>query len=38
MSRRTASQLGGWRAGGDLDPYLPLFAGLGPLPGYPLPE
>jgi uncharacterized protein (TIGR03083 family) len=38
MSRRTAEQLRSWTTDGDIDPYLPLFSGLGPLPEAPLPE
>lgn len=36
--RRTADQLRSWTVQGDLSPYLPAFAGLGPLPQRPLPE
>ncbi len=38
MSRRTAGQLRGWTADGDIEPYLPAFARLGPLPEQLLPE
>jgi hypothetical protein len=38
MSRRTAAQLREWTTGGDIEEYLPLFSGLGPLPDSPLPE
>jgi uncharacterized protein (TIGR03083 family) len=38
MTRRTADQLRQWATAGDLDPYLPMFGGLGPLPDQPLPE
>jgi uncharacterized protein (TIGR03083 family) len=38
MTRRTADQLRQWATAGDLDPYLPMFGGLGPLPDRPLPE
>ncbi len=38
MSRRTAAQLREWTTGGDIEEYLPLFSGLGPLPDRPLPE
>lgn len=37
-SRRTAAQLEGYRADGDLEPYLPHLALLGPLPTDALPE
>ncbi len=37
-SRRTADQLAAWTVHGDVAPYLPAFAGLGDLPGEPLPE
>lgn len=35
--RRTAEQLAAWTVEGDVTPYLPAFAGLGPLPEEPLP-
>jgi uncharacterized protein (TIGR03083 family) len=38
MTRRTAAQLRQWSRAGAIDPYLPVFAGLGPLPDRPLPE
>ena len=38
MTRRTADQLRQWSRAGAIDPYLPVFAGLGPLPDRPLPE
>ena len=38
MTRRTADQLRQWSTAGAIDPYLPVFAGLGPLPEQPLPE
>jgi uncharacterized protein (TIGR03083 family) len=38
MTRRTADQLRAWARSGELDPYLPMFGGLGPLPDQPLPE
>jgi len=38
MSRRTAAQLREWTTGGEIEEYLPLFSGLGPLPDSPLPE
>ena len=38
MTRRTADQLRQWSRAGQVDPYLPVFAGLGPLPDRPLPE
>jgi uncharacterized protein (TIGR03083 family) len=38
MTRRTADQLRQWSTAGTIDPYLPVFAGLGPLPDRPLPE
>ena len=38
MSRRAAAQLREWTTGGDIEEYLPLFSGLGPLPDSPLPE
>jgi len=38
MTRRTAGQLRQWSRAGEIERYLPLFAGLGPLPDQPLPE
>jgi uncharacterized protein (TIGR03083 family) len=38
MTRRTADQLRQWSTAGAIDRYLPVFAGLGPLPEQPLPE
>ena len=38
MTRRTEDQLRQWSRAGAIDPYLPVFAGLGPLPEQPLPE
>jgi uncharacterized protein (TIGR03083 family) len=38
MTRRTADQLRQWSTAGTIDPYLPVFASLGPLPDRPLPE
>ena len=38
MARRTADQLRRWTTEGDIEPYLPLFGGLGPLPDAELPE
>jgi uncharacterized protein (TIGR03083 family) len=38
MTRRTADQLRRWSTAGAIDPYLPVFASLGPLPDRPLPE
>jgi uncharacterized protein (TIGR03083 family) len=38
MTRRTADQLRTWARSGELEPYLPMFCGLGPLPEQPLPE
>jgi uncharacterized protein (TIGR03083 family) len=38
MTRRTADQLRQWSTAGSIDPYLPVFASLGPLPDRPLPE
>jgi uncharacterized protein (TIGR03083 family) len=38
MTRRTADQLRQWSTAGAIDPYLPVFASLGPLPDRPLPE
>ncbi|MBV9793176.1 MAG: maleylpyruvate isomerase family mycothiol-dependent enzyme [Actinobacteria bacterium] len=38
MTRRTAGQLRQWSLNGQIDQYLPVFAGLGPLPESPLPE
>lgn len=38
MSRRTAAQVRGWTVRGDVEAYLPLFSGLGPLPEAELPE
>ncbi len=38
MSRRTSDQLRMWTVTGDVEPYLPFFAGLGPLPDAELPE
>jgi uncharacterized protein (TIGR03083 family) len=38
MTRRTADQLRTWARSGAVDPYLPMFGGLGPLPDQPLPE
>lgn len=38
MSRRTADQLRDWTTDGDVEPYLPCFAILGPLPTTELPE
>lgn len=38
MTRRTAGQLRQWSRAGEIDRYLPVFAGLGPLPDQPLPE
>ena len=38
MTRRTADQLREWARSGEVDPYLPMFSGLGPLPERPLPE
>jgi hypothetical protein len=38
MTRRTEDQLRQWSTAGAIDPYLPAFAGLGPLPEQPLPE
>jgi uncharacterized protein (TIGR03083 family) len=38
MTRRTAGQLRDWSLNGEIDQYLPVFAGLGPLPESPLPE
>jgi uncharacterized protein (TIGR03083 family) len=38
MTRRTADQLRQWTADGEVELYLPMFAGLGPLPTHPLPE
>jgi uncharacterized protein (TIGR03083 family) len=38
MTRRTEDQLRQWSTAGAIDPYLPVFAGLGPLPEQPLPE
>lgn len=32
LSRRSANQLRHWTTQGDIEPYLPAFAGLGPLP------
>lgn len=32
VSRRSAAQLRSWVVQGDVEPYLPLFAGLGDLP------
>lgn len=37
-TRRTADQLRSYLAAGDVEPYLPHLALLGPLPGDPLPE
>jgi len=37
-SRRTADQLRGWTARGDVEEHLAAFAGLGELPSEPLPE
>ena len=37
VSRRTADQVRGWTARGDVDPYLEAFAWLGALPTVPLP-
>ncbi len=38
MTRRTADQLRQWARSGAVDPYLPMFSGLGPLPEQSLPE
>ena len=38
MSRWTAAQLRAWTTGGNIEEYMPLFGGLGPLPDSPLPE
>jgi uncharacterized protein (TIGR03083 family) len=38
MTRRTADQLRQWSTAGTIDPYLSVFASLGPLPDRPLPE
>ncbi len=38
MSRRSAEQIRSWATTGDVEPYLPLFAGLGPLPATDLAE
>jgi uncharacterized protein (TIGR03083 family) len=38
LSRRCADQLRSWTVRGDVDPFLPAFAALGPLPEHPLPE
>ena len=38
MTRRTADQLRQWARMGAVEPYLPMFSGLGPLPEQPLPE
>lgn len=38
MSRRTAEQLRSWTVRGDVEPYLPCFEVLGPLPRAVLPE
>jgi uncharacterized protein (TIGR03083 family) len=38
MSRRSADQLRSWTTDGDIEPYLPMFAALGSLPGTALTE
>lgn len=38
LSRRTEAELTEWTSQGDVSPYLPAFAHLGPLPGGVLPE
>lgn len=38
MARRSAAQLRGWTVQGDVEPYLPAFATLGPLPDTDLSE
>ena len=38
MTRRSAAQLRGWVERGDIEPFLPAFAGLGPLPAADLTE
>jgi uncharacterized protein (TIGR03083 family) len=38
MTRRTADQLRQWARMGAVEPYLPMFSGMGSLPEQPLPE